>query len=329
MPIHSGICRSCVDWRSFDEGDLAPVAEARRCDVAPGLATIAGDLNQPGVAARPHEVRIFRRRRQRVDHAVASGFRSLYGGLHVGRSISLCRIAARQVRAHLAPARAAIGCLQHLLRAQVEHLWILRRKDQRRSPGETVVALRDFRAKIFRRRRRDGLRLAGAQVKTKSAAVRAAAINDVGVAGIGHDVSAFFRADGMPIAKGDGAVIAAAGNRRGAAILLRAVNAIRKLVIYRHMIELRRRLVVPGAPSGAAIHADGRALVAAEDHALRIFRIDPKRMVIIAPRRAFDGYKSPAAINRAIKRDVRRIHHIRILGINYDLAEIPCPAVNA
>src|SRR5439155_24357167 len=136
-------------------------------------------------------------------------------------------------------------------------------------------------------------------------------------------------ADGMPIAKGDGAVIAAAGNRRGAAILLRAVNAIRKLVIYRHMIELRRRLVVPGAPSGAAIHADGRALVAAEDHALRIFRIDPKRMVIIAPRRAFDGRESLAAIGGAVKRDIRRIHNIGILWINGQLAEIPSPAVNA
>src|SRR5207244_2431868 len=82
---------------------------------------------------------------------------------------SLCRIAARQVRAHLAPARAAIGCLQHHLRAQVEHLRILRRKDQRRSPGETVVALGDFRAKIFRRRRRNGLRLTGAQVVANSA----------------------------------------------------------------------------------------------------------------------------------------------------------------
>src|SRR6185369_6477210 len=116
--------------------------------------------------------------------------------------------------------------------------------------------------------------------------------------------SAFAGAGRMPVAEGDGAVIAAAENVNAAAILLRAVNVVREIVVNRHVIELRSRLIEPGAPGDAAVNAYARALVAAKNHALRVAGIDPEGVIVVAARRAFDGSESFSCIGGAINRDV-------------------------
>ena len=100
----------------------------------------------------------------------------------------------------------------------------------------------------------------------------------------------------MPIAKGDLAIIAAAGDAGGAALLLAAIDPIRKTVVGDHVVELRRGLVVPGTPSLAAVHADGCALVAGQQNDLRIFGIDPNGVIVVAAGRTFDGGKVAAAV---------------------------------
>src|ERR1041385_4912565 len=136
---------------------------------------------------------------------------------------------------------------------------------------------------------RNDLRLSGAAVITEELSIGPAAIDDVGIGRIGRDVSAFAGACGVPVAEGDGAVIAAAENVDAAAILLRAVNVVRKIIVNRHVIELCGRLIEPTAPGAAAIHAYAHALIAAKNHALRIAWIDPQGMVVIATGGAFYG----------------------------------------
>ena len=99
-------------------------------------------------------------------------------------------------------------------------------------------------------------------------AIGAAGINGIGVIGIDYDVAALTSTNRSPVAKGDLSVIATTGGACGAAVLLRTIDMIRKIVIYRHVIELRSRLVVPGAPAFATIGADHRALVAGNGHAI-------------------------------------------------------------
>ena len=78
---------------------------------------------------------------------------------------------------------------------------------------------------------RDVLRLPGAFIEARQAAVGIADVKDVLVLGIDGDVAALAAAHGIPIAGVDLAVIGAAGNGGGAAILLGAVDVVRELVV--------------------------------------------------------------------------------------------------
>src|SRR5437773_1932006 len=93
-----------------------------------------------------------------------------------------------------------------------------------------------------------------------------AAVDDIGVARIGDGVAVFFNADGVPLAKCDLSIVAAARDARGATFLLAGADAIRKVVVGIDVIELRGGLVVPGAPRVAAIQRDHRPLIADEQN---------------------------------------------------------------
>src|SRR5579864_2812219 len=108
----------------------------------------------------------------------------------------------------------------------------------------------------------------------------------------------------MPIAKRDLTKVAAAGDSRRATLLLAAIDPIWKAIVGNNVITLRRRLVVPGAPSSPAIHADGRALVARQGDDLRIFGIEPDGVIVVAARSALDGGERGASIRGTISRCV-------------------------
>src|SRR6185312_17112836 len=104
----------------------------------------------------------------------------------------------------------------------------------------------------------------------------ASAIDDVRMQRIGRRVAVLNDAGGVPVAKGDLAVVAACGDADGAALLLAATDLIREGVRRRDVVDLRGRLVVPGTPAFAAIDADHRALIADQQQDLRIARVDPE-----------------------------------------------------
>ena len=142
--------------------------------------------------------------------------------------------------------------------------------------------------------------LRGAFIEAREFPIGVVHIDDVRILRIDGDVTAFRPSHRVPVAFGDLGMIRAARNGSRAAVLLRSVNVVRELVIGRHMIELRRRLVVPGAPCLACINADGCTLIGAQDHPRRFGRVDPQRMVIIAAGRALEHDEIPSAIGRAV-----------------------------
>ena len=149
-----------------------------------------------------------------------------------------------------------------MLPAEIQHVRIDRRKNHRHGAHEAIFAAAASGA--------------GAMFCTSPVdlieARHLAAVNDVGIERIGRDVAVFFDAHRLPVAEGDLAVIAAAGDADRAALLLAAVDPIGKPIVGDDVIELRGGLVVPGAPRLAAVDGDGRALVAGQDDDVGIRR---------------------------------------------------------
>src|ERR1041384_1742634 len=90
----------------------------------------------------------------------------------------------------------------------------------------------------------------------------------------------------MPFAKSDLAVVAPTGNAPRTALLLATAQPIRKRIVGGDVVHLRGRLVVPTAEGLTAVHGDDSALVAGDRHDVRVVRIDPEVLIIVAPRRA-------------------------------------------
>src|SRR6266702_4254167 len=140
---------------------------------------------------------------------------------------------------------------------------IVRRKNEWNRPVKTVLAAK-------RDRRRGNIaHLPRHLGQSHDAAEGTRVVDDVRVQRIRNGVTTLSGSNGKPIALGDLSIVSAAGDRRGAAILLRSVDPIGKPVIGGHSVKLSRWLVVPRAP-------------------------------VIAARSAFDRRESMPAIRRAV-----------------------------
>ena len=208
-----------------------------------------------------------------------------------------------QVRTDRLPRLTFVAGLQQELRALIKNVRILRREGQRRIGRGPVIAIA---ADVGR----DGLDLSIRAIDTPERASFSACINDIGVGGIGNDVAELVTADRVPIQKGDCAVISAAQSCNRSAVLLRAVNPVREAIIGRDVIDLAGRLVVPRGPGLAAIHADGRALIAAHDHVIGVRGIDPERVIVVAAGSALVGFECDAAIRRTVERSLGYEHDV-------------------
>ena len=84
-----------------------------------------------------------------------------------------------------------------------------------------------------------------------------AAVDDVGIQRIGGDVAVFFDADRVPIAKGERPSSPRLATPAEPLSCCPPQTRYGKLIVGDDVIELRGRLVVPGAPGLAAVHGDG------------------------------------------------------------------------
>ena len=93
-------------------------------------------------------------------------------------------------------------------------------------------------------------------------------------------------------------------------ILLAAVDPVREPVVGFDVVELAGRLVVPVAPGLPAVQRDDRALVRRRDHALRVLRVDPEEVVVVAARAAAEEFERRAAVARAPDRLTRHVDDV-------------------
>ena len=136
----------------------------------------------------------------------------------------------------------------------------------------------------------------------------------------------------FPIAHADLAELATRANADGAAVLLRPGHPVGRAIIDRDVIELRRWLVEPGAPRhrariiGRCIARDDCALVAGDDHRVRVVGRHPGLVVVVSTGRPAQRHPCLAAVLRTTHGDVRDVHDVRIPWIDRDLLEVPAAA---
>ena len=204
-------------------------------------AAIGGDVDQAIVGAGPDAIDVGGRGRDRVDHALLRGLRGGLVAILADAGGDLPRL-ARQVGRDFLPTAAAIGGAKHGVGGEEHDVRIGQGEDHRSGAQRAVVRAADGLG-------RDVFHLAGAAVEARDLAAE----DDVGVERIGDGVAILFDADRRPFAESELAVIAAAGDAGGAALLLAAAHAIGKIVVGVDVIHLRGGLVVPGTPGFAAI----------------------------------------------------------------------------
>src|SRR6266566_6042628 len=246
--IDRGIRRARVEVRRFDNGNFAPRLQSRRRHVLPGFSAVARDVNQSVVRARPDGVRFFERRSNRVNNAAMLSFFRIARGENAETRGNFVGF-AREIVTDDLPTVSRIGRFEKLVGGEVQRVRLERRKSYRQRARVTIFAAAN-------RLRRNLRVLTDVLLRSREPV----AIKNVRIERIDGDVSILENPDQMPIAKSNFAVIAAALRRHGAALLLRAVNPVRKAIVGGDVIELRGWLIVPTAPRRAAIHADDRAL---------------------------------------------------------------------
>src|SRR5262249_9797069 len=120
----------------------------------------------------------------------------------------------------------------------VEQPWIARGKEKRKGPGVPVLSGKGERGI-------DALLLKRPLVETPDRTAK----ENLRIGGIGRDVAVLSAGRHRPpVAQGDGRKFRAGEGRDGSAVLLRSVDPVGKPLVGRDMVELRGRLVVPGAP---------------------------------------------------------------------------------
>src|SRR5439155_20566726 len=144
----------------------------------------------------------------------------------------------------------------------------------------------------------NALRLIRAAVETRENGSFVVGINDIRVARIGNDVAAFAASNSVPVAAINETAIAARLDADRRVVLLRAINAIEKIVVGGHVIKLRGALIVLRGPILAAVDGNRRAAIIAVDEPIGILRINPERMMVAV--RGVEAFKSFSSVNRAI-----------------------------
>src|SRR6266851_8904927 len=122
---------------------------------------------------------------------------------------------------------AAVCSFEKTLACMVERVGVVRGQQHRSGPLETMLQKTRPVSVGKLRLLRDRFHLPDAPIITRDVALVFGGVNNVGIGWIRCDVAGFASAHVIPIGAIDDAVIASADNSDGAAILLRAVNAIR------------------------------------------------------------------------------------------------------
>src|SRR5271166_6588737 len=265
----SDIGRARVKRRSLDGVDLAPFRNIFGRDVLPMLAAILGQLHQAVIGANPDEALLQGRFDHGEDRVVIFNAGVVFGDGPARRTL-LRFVVAGEIAANRFPTLSAVRCFEKHAAAGIERGWIVGRKNQRKGPLKAVFHRFGARTHGVVRPNGHVAQLTGGLVLPRDQAVIGACVNDLGVFGIRRNPAALAAAYVIPVALGDRSIVRSCGRAHGAVVLLRAVGVIGEVVIQRHAVKLRGRLIAFRRPRLAAIGAYIRATVVALDHAIGI-----------------------------------------------------------
>ena len=193
-------------------------------------------------------------------------------------------------------------------------------------PAEAVPVALGWRVLVVLGPDHDRPDLAAAVVVPQQRAAGVGRVDDVGIGRLDGDLAALGQADGVAVLPGDDALDRAAGDADGAVVLLRAVDAVRRLVVGDDRVELGGGLVVYGAPGLAGVVGDARAAVVALDHAARVGRVDPE--VVLVGVGHVDLLEGRAAVGRPERLGGKDVHGVWVHRVGEHVGVVPGPAAH-
>src|SRR5205807_7330804 len=230
-------------------------------------------------------------------------------------------IVPREVRADALPRRAFVGGAEDVVPGVIENVRVVGRVHGGRGPLNAVLdVLGPFAGTRFGPDH-DVPRLSGATVVPSQEALVVAGEDHVRVIGPDRDVARLASSDREAVGCGDAGDRRTARHGHGGVVLLRAVDAIRRLRVGDHVIELGRRLVVDGGPAFAAIEGDDRAAIVPVDDPFGVLGIDPEVVVIAVRDRELE--EGLAAVVTAPGRDVQHPYRLGIGRMRVDVVVVP------
>src|SRR6266850_253665 len=119
------------------------------------------------------------------------------------------------------------------------------------------------------------------------------------------------------------------GRADGATVLLCPSDPVRKAIVGGDVINLCRRLVVPGTPGRSGIYGYDPALVAGDNHTFWIIGINPELMIIVTAGRAFDRRPAFAGVDRSIHGRIHHVESVRVFRIDSNLFKVPAAVPDA
>ena len=216
-----------------------------------------------------------------------------------------------------------------MVAARVQNVAVVRAEQNRKRPRKTVLhRLGAESAERLRPHRHQPNLLRAVIVPLQRAPAprrrpHRSHVNNVGIIRLDSDVPALPRARRVAVSPRDRAFLRRARHRNARVVLLRAVNAVRQLIVHVQMVILPRQLIVDRAPRVAAVKADTGAAVVSVDHPLRVRRIDPQIMIV--PVRGRNIFPILAAVNALPHLQIIDVDCVRVLGIRKDVHVIPRP----
>ena len=228
-----------------------------RRNISPGFAVIARDMKRPVVRAHPNHALFERRLCDCVERAV-----KLFAGYVTRDRFAAGALATFRMRGEIRrdpfPRHAFVARAMKILRAVVQHVWIVRGRRHRRNSLKTQDQIAGGIA--IQRLRTDPVILFLTNFQIHHAVLAfARSINDVRIVRMGHDWAGLASGTGAPIV----AIvwISLAGNNDCGVVLLRAIELVRKLIVKPDAIDLRGWLIQLRGPGAPAIKRNVRAAV--------------------------------------------------------------------
>ena len=199
----------------------------------------------------------------------------------------------------------------------------MRREKDRERPLEAVLhAVRTPSHRVFRPDHHVA-RGPGRVVVTGEETVVASREDNIGIVRLDRDVAALAPAHRIPV-PAHAELIGAAGNGDGRVVLLRAIDAIGKLIVHGHVIKLGRGLHVLTGPALAPVEGDVRSPVVGLDHVHGVVGIDP-HVVVVTMRHTDAVVESLAPIVGAEEAHVEHVHRVFLFGVCVDVGVVPRP----